>query len=76
MRKLFKEGFFNRRCGMFDVLDFGKHARKMFMEVYFCNPGYCSRALSQQPKMDTLKDFKYFLRRAGHTEHKDKKEIG
>ena len=24
--------------------------------------------------MDTLKDFKYFLRRAGNTEHKDKRE--
>ena len=44
------------------------------MEVYFCDPGYCSWALSQQPKVDTLKDFKYFLRRAGDIECQDKKE--
>ena len=40
-RKLFKEkqkeGFFDRRCGISDVLDFGKHAGKTFMEVYFCD---------------------------------------
>ena len=77
-RKLFKEkqkeGFFDRRCGISDVLDFGKHAGKTFMEVYFCDPRYCSGALSQQPKIDTLKDFKYFLRRAGDIEDKDTRE--
>ena len=56
------------------MLDFGKRAGKTFMEVYFCDPGYYSWALSQQPKVDTLKDFKYFLRRAGDIECKDKKK--
>ena len=31
------------------------------MEVYFCEPRHCSCALSEQPRMDTLKDFKNFL---------------
>ena len=69
-----KEGFFNKGCGTSEVLDFGKRAGKTFMEVYFCDLGYCSWALSQQPKVDTLKDFKYFLRRAGDIECKDKKK--
>ena len=35
-----------------DVLDFGKHARRTFMEVHFCDPVCCSWALSQQSKVD------------------------
>ena len=69
-----KDGFFNKRCGISDVLDFGKHAGDTFVEVYFCDPGCCGWALSQQPKMDTLEDFKYFLERAGDIEHEDKRE--
>ena len=57
------------------MLDFGEGAGKTFMEVYFCDLWYYSWALSLQPKVDTLKGFKYFLRRAGEIECKDKKKM-
>ena len=44
------------------------------MEVYFCDPGYCSWAFGQQPKVDSLKDVKYFLGRARDIGYYDKKE--
>ena len=35
-----------------DVLDFGKHVRKTFIEVHFCDLVCCSWALRQQTMVE------------------------